>query len=272
MILSSNSSPIGPSITFCMCAVLRNRNGRLNTLSSWITGPSAPTLMRAMERADLRLLDRLFLAAELHRGEHLHGEPAVGRGVELLAEVFDRDHRRVAGGCTSDAFRTSFCWANAGMARPRRAAIAAPTRSCALHEFLPALPCCRRGLPVAADRRMLVIISYDDFTTQQCQDRQSARRSEHRPARGTAQPDARSHRTPERANHERRTRAGRAVADRAGIDRCNRGEPHGGARGGRGIARRRPRDHPAGRGRIRRRVRRAGRSASTAANSPRCIT
>src|SRR3984893_10724528 len=36
-----------PSITFCMCAVLRNRKGRLNTLRSSITGPSAPTLMRA---------------------------------------------------------------------------------------------------------------------------------------------------------------------------------------------------------------------------------
>src|SRR6516165_9272947 len=45
--LPSSSWPIGPSITFCMCAVLRNRKGRLKTLRSSITGPSAPTLTRA---------------------------------------------------------------------------------------------------------------------------------------------------------------------------------------------------------------------------------
>src|SRR5947209_961138 len=45
--LSSSSWPISPSITFCICAALRKRNGRLNTLSSSITGPSAPTLTRA---------------------------------------------------------------------------------------------------------------------------------------------------------------------------------------------------------------------------------
>src|SRR5664279_6107984 len=45
--LSISSWPIGPSITFCMCSVLRNRYGMLKTLRSSTTGPRAPTLTRA---------------------------------------------------------------------------------------------------------------------------------------------------------------------------------------------------------------------------------
>ena len=52
---------------------------------------------RHCERADLGLLDRLLLAAELHGGKHLHGEPPVGRLVELLAKVFHRDDGGIAG-------------------------------------------------------------------------------------------------------------------------------------------------------------------------------
>src|SRR6516162_2563403 len=49
--LSRSSVPMAPSITFCICAVLRNKNGRLNTLRSSITGPMAPTLTRAICKA-----------------------------------------------------------------------------------------------------------------------------------------------------------------------------------------------------------------------------
>src|SRR5713226_7215254 len=95
--LSSIAWPIGPSMTFSICSVLRNRNGRLNTLRSATTGPSAPTLTRAScKGADLGLLDRLLFAAELHRGIHLDADAAAGRRFELLAHVFDRLHGRVA--------------------------------------------------------------------------------------------------------------------------------------------------------------------------------
>ena len=56
----------------------------------------ADTDARHRDRADLGLLDRLLLAAELHGGEHLHAQPAVGRLVELLAHVLHRDHGRIA--------------------------------------------------------------------------------------------------------------------------------------------------------------------------------
>ena len=145
-----------------------------------------------------------------------------------------------------------------------------------LHGFLPALPCCQpRPAGCVAERGcMLVIISYDDLTTLSRVKAGQAAPKDPRCCGPLAAPrslTARSHRAPDRANHERRARAGRAAADRAGDDRGNRGEPHGGARGGRGIARRRPGGHAAGRRRIRRRVRRAGRSASTATSSRRCI-
>ena len=48
LILSSSSAPIGPSITFLMCASSRKMNGRLKTLRSSTTGPIAPTEMRAI--------------------------------------------------------------------------------------------------------------------------------------------------------------------------------------------------------------------------------
>ena len=47
----SISSPIGPSITFSMCGVSRNMNGRLNTFISGTIWPIGPTLMRAMASA-----------------------------------------------------------------------------------------------------------------------------------------------------------------------------------------------------------------------------
>jgi hypothetical protein len=56
-------------MTFRMCASSRKTNGMLNTLSSSTTGPIAPTeIARDLQRADLRLLDHLLLAAELHGG------------------------------------------------------------------------------------------------------------------------------------------------------------------------------------------------------------
>ncbi len=49
-----------------------------------------------LQGADLRLLDRLLLAAELHRGIHLDADAAAGRRFELLAHVLDRLDGRVA--------------------------------------------------------------------------------------------------------------------------------------------------------------------------------
>jgi hypothetical protein len=48
------------------------------------------------ERADLRLLDHLLLAAELHRRIDFDAEAAVGLLLELLAHPFDRLDGRVA--------------------------------------------------------------------------------------------------------------------------------------------------------------------------------
>ena len=63
---------------------------------------------RKGDGADLRLLDRFLLAAELHRRIHLHGDPAVGGLLELLAEIFDGDDGRIPGrvhvGCLEHQF------------------------------------------------------------------------------------------------------------------------------------------------------------------------
>jgi hypothetical protein len=50
---------------------------------------------RDLERAHLRLLDHLFLAAELHGGKHLDRQPAVGRRFHLLAHSDDRFDGRI---------------------------------------------------------------------------------------------------------------------------------------------------------------------------------
>ncbi len=52
---------------------------------------------RDLDGADLGLLDRLLFAAKLHRGEHLHAQPAIGRLFELLAEVLHRHHGWISG-------------------------------------------------------------------------------------------------------------------------------------------------------------------------------
>ena len=49
-----------------------------------------------LQRAHLRLLDHLLLAAELHRGIHLDADAAVGGGLQLLAHAHHGLHRRVA--------------------------------------------------------------------------------------------------------------------------------------------------------------------------------
>ena len=67
-------------------------------MRSSTTGPSAPTLtLRECDGADLRLFDRFFLAAELHRRIHLHTDAAVSGLLELFAEIFDCDDGRVTG-------------------------------------------------------------------------------------------------------------------------------------------------------------------------------
>jgi hypothetical protein len=49
-----------------------------------------------LKRPELRLLNNLLLAAQLHRRKHLHAEPALGRVIELLAEVLNGDDGRIA--------------------------------------------------------------------------------------------------------------------------------------------------------------------------------
>jgi len=51
---------------------------------------------RDLQRADLRLLDHLLLAAELHLRIHLQREAAVGRFLELVAHAHDRLDRGIA--------------------------------------------------------------------------------------------------------------------------------------------------------------------------------
>jgi hypothetical protein len=83
---------MSPSITFSICSVFRNRNGEDIEIRNH--GPErADADARQLDRAQLGLLDRLLLAAELHGREHLDGEPAAGRLLELLAHAdhgFDR--------------------------------------------------------------------------------------------------------------------------------------------------------------------------------------
>jgi hypothetical protein len=51
-----------------------------------------------LQRAHLRLLQHLLLAAELHGRVHLHGEAAVGRRLQLLAHPHDGFDGRIAEG------------------------------------------------------------------------------------------------------------------------------------------------------------------------------
>jgi hypothetical protein len=51
-----------------------------------------------LDRANLRLLDHLLFAAQLHRGIHLDRQPSIGRLFQLLAHVLDRLHGRIAFG------------------------------------------------------------------------------------------------------------------------------------------------------------------------------
>jgi hypothetical protein len=51
-----------------------------------------------LQGADLRLLDRLLLAAELHRRIHLDAEPAAGCRFELFSHILDGLYGRVAFG------------------------------------------------------------------------------------------------------------------------------------------------------------------------------
>src|SRR2546430_1976086 len=87
----SISSPIGPSMTFSACVASRKTNGRLKTFGS---GPGGPHWASAdagdRQGADLRLLDHLLLAAQLHGGVHLDAEAPVGGGRELLAHALHR--------------------------------------------------------------------------------------------------------------------------------------------------------------------------------------
>src|SRR6266852_2174334 len=52
---------------------------------------------RELNGADLGLLDRFLLAAELHRAVHLHAQPSRGRVLELAAEAFHRRDGRITG-------------------------------------------------------------------------------------------------------------------------------------------------------------------------------
>jgi hypothetical protein len=61
-----------------------------------------------LDRANLGLLDGFLLAAELHRGKHLYREPPIGGGLEFLAEILGRHHRRVTGGLNVGCLENGF--------------------------------------------------------------------------------------------------------------------------------------------------------------------
>src|SRR6516165_10146916 len=90
--LSSSSWPIAPSIILSMCAVSRNRNGRLKTLRSSTTGPNAPTLTRASCKAPTCACS----IASFSPPSCIDTEPPAGSRFELLAHVLDRLDRRIA--------------------------------------------------------------------------------------------------------------------------------------------------------------------------------
>jgi hypothetical protein len=118
-------------------------NGKLKTLSSGHQGAHRPDAHpRESERADLRLLDRLFLAAELHRGVHLDAEPAAGRGLELLAQAHDCFDGRIAermhvGGLEHELLLREGADAQIGRERAQRGGGAETEHGAAVHDVLP---------------------------------------------------------------------------------------------------------------------------------------
>ena len=109
-----------------------------------------------LQRAELRLLDHLLFAAELHRRIHLDAEPAGARGFELLAHAHDRLDRRIAErvhvGRLEDGFLLSECRYPGGSDAERRAGTEAQHRA-TIHDVLPG-----RALSLSLQ---VVLILYD---------------------------------------------------------------------------------------------------------------
>jgi len=99
------------------------------------------------KRPDLGLLDHLLLAAELHRGEHLDADAAVGGGFEFLAHALDRFHGRIAERMHVGGLEHEFLLGeggNVGRKRGERAAGAEAEQGAAVHDHPPGAGWLRR--------------------------------------------------------------------------------------------------------------------------------
>ena len=127
--LLRSSSPIGPSITFSICAPSRNTNGRLKTFELRTSGPSG---RRRCARSPARRPAPVRSSPSRRRArrrEHLDRDAPAGAPFQLLcpcARPPRRSDRRC--GCTSVALSTSFAWAKAG-APPMRRSRSLPRRA-----------------------------------------------------------------------------------------------------------------------------------------------
>src|SRR6516165_1603633 len=105
---------------------------------------SADTHTRELQGADLRLFDCLLFAAELHRGEYLDGEPAIGRRFELFAEALHRGDGRVAGRMNVGRFECRLHkrrdWRASGERERAGQGCGAAKNITSAHYFLPEFP------------------------------------------------------------------------------------------------------------------------------------
>src|SRR6266478_3989720 len=105
-----------------MCAVLRNRNGRLKTLRSSITGPSAPTLTRAIWMAPTWACSIASFSPPSCIAANIC---TLNRPLVAFSSFLPRFSTATTvgypAGCTSDALRMSFCCATAASPRPTSA-------------------------------------------------------------------------------------------------------------------------------------------------------
>src|SRR5260370_31212493 len=101
-----------------MCAVLRNRNGRLKTLRSSITGPSAPTLTRAIWMAPTWACSIASFSPPSCIAANIC---TLNRPLVAFSSFLPRFSTAATvgypAGCTSDALRMSFCCAIAALPR-----------------------------------------------------------------------------------------------------------------------------------------------------------
>src|SRR5256886_5453162 len=122
------------------------------------------------ERADLRLLDHLLLAAELHRRVHLDADAAAARRFEFFAHSHDRLDGRIAQwvhvGCLEHELLLGK-GGNTGRERAKRAGNAEAKHDAAAHDFSPPAGfggCSRGPPPVVPTARPRLPLSYPMMT------------------------------------------------------------------------------------------------------------